>query len=101
MPETTVEIRVAAQAGCNDLKLSIDHGDIVRTDVCRYRVFFHQARGGKTLLFGKVIKDKSPQTRNYVVIKSESTNLVKLSYDDIMELPFEIDSLFKVYQVRI
>lgn len=101
MPETIVDIKLITQLECDSLVVAIYRGEVARTEACQFRVSFDSGRGGKTLLFGKVIDDKSPQALNTVTVISGEEVLARLSYNDIVQLPHEQDSLVRIYHIRI
>lgn len=71
---------------CNTTDFKLHHGKIEMMDTCLYKVTFYTARGGETVLFGKVISDHKPQTQNIVSIYNDSVLIDQLSYYDILKL---------------
>ena len=79
---------------CDTSDFKLYHGKIEMIDQCLYKVIFYSARGGETILFGKVIKDQKPQTQNIISIYNDSVLIDQLSYFDILKLKsMNLDSL--------
>jgi hypothetical protein len=84
MKEERIYLELYNASDCNQVQIEIEHGNIERIKPCLFRIIFYEARGGQTLLFGRVINDKMPQTQNIVSIYRGVELVTNLSYDDLI-----------------
>jgi hypothetical protein len=84
MEESIINLYVSEVADCSNVKISIENGKAINIGNCKYELVFHRSRGGRTILFGKVIKNSSPEYTNDVKVSIDNeiikvSNYVKLN----------------------
>lgn len=97
MKEEVVFIRYNENSVCDTSDFKVHHGQIEMIDTCLYKVTFNYARGGETVLFGKVISDHKPQTQNFISIFKDSILIDQLSYYDILRLKYINEDSLKIF----
>lgn len=86
---------------CNQLSINVGNGIFQRIVECYFKIDFYWARGGKTFLFGKIIRNKSPVSTNMVAVLMNDQEKYVTNYKELIALPTEVkgDSIFYIIQI--
>jgi len=86
MPETTVYLQLDESQNCEEFEVDVMNGEVVNFGDCRFRVTYFRSRGGRTILLGKVLKDKSAENTNLLSFKKKDQILRKYSYNQLSDM---------------
>ena len=101
MDSTSLNIKIIAVDNCNYFNVHIEHGHIEKIADCNYKLLFNKARGGKTILFGRTIKNLSPQHTNEVLFKINDLQVLSTNYNELIKLNSIETKEGKVYLLKL
>lgn len=68
------------------MQINIENGEAKKLNNCIFQLKFHKARSGKTILFGQVLKDASPEMTNEVSVLIDNKVIARTSHHKLLKL---------------